>query len=117
MLVGITNAVRKLIEKTGTCDPFRICKELNIIVVKQSLGSETRGLIRKYKRSYIICINSDMDEFHQLRTCCHELGHYVLHKNINTLFLRTCTYLKIDKHEMEAEAFADTMMNELFKNI
>ncbi|WP_408646577.1 ImmA/IrrE family metallo-endopeptidase [Zhenhengia yiwuensis] len=47
----------------------------------------------------------------------HELSHYALHKNINTLFLRTCTYLKIDKHEMEAETFADMMMNELFKNL
>lgn len=113
----ITEKVHKLIAKAETCDPFRICKCLGIVVVKYPLGSETRGLIKKYKRSHIICINSDLDELHQLRTCCHELGHYILHKNINTLFMRTCTSLKTDKLETEADTFADELMSELFRDL
>lgn len=94
-----------LIKRYGTCNPFRICKDLEIIVVFSNLGLETRGLIKKYKRSYIICINSELNELEQLRTCAHELGHYMLHKNVNTLFMKTCTYLKTDKYEIEANEF------------
>lgn len=115
--MNIIAKVNKLRNEHGTADPFRICKYLGIIVVKSPLKDGTRGLIKKYKRNYIICINSEMSEFDQIRTCAHELGHYILHKKINTLFMRTCTYLKTDKHEMEAESFANALMYELFNNL
>lgn len=112
----IKQSVYSIIQKVGTCNPFTICKRLGIIVVFWPLGNETRGLIKKYKRSYIICINNELNEIDQLKTCAHELGHYILHKKINTLFMRTCTYLKTDKYEMEADSFADLLLNQLFSN-
>lgn len=111
--MDIKATTERLISRHGTCNPFRICKDLEIIIVHSELGSETRGLIRKYKRSYIICINSELDELEQLKTCAHELGHYMLHRNVNTLFMRTCTYLKTDRYEIEATEFG----NLLLKNI
>lgn len=98
--MDILSAVNELVTQHGTCNPFRICEFLDIKVVQQSLGEETRGLIKPYKRSYIICINSDLNELGQLHTCAHELGHYKLHKRVNTLFMRACTYLKTDLYEM-----------------
>ena len=123
--MNIKNKALQVITTYGTCDAFRICNELNITVVRQPLGNETKGLIYKYEYedanegedNYIVCINSDLTEHEQLRTCAHELGHYLIHKHINSIFLHRCTFLKTDRYEREAEAFADALMNELFKHI
>lgn len=111
--MNISATVKNLVDRHDTCNPFRICKELEIIVVFGDLGNETRGLIKKYKRSYIICINSRLSEAEQLQTCAHELGHYALHKQVNTLFMKTCTYLKTDKYEIQANEFADLLLQNL----
>ncbi|MBS6382501.1 MAG: ImmA/IrrE family metallo-endopeptidase [Veillonella dispar] len=38
--------------------------------------------------------------------CANELGHTILHPNINTPFLRKHTLFSIDKIERQANAFA-----------
>ena len=114
--MNLTVTIEKLTKKYGTCNPFLICQRIGIIVVFHPLGDETRGLIKKYKRSHIICINSDLDELEQLKTCAHELGHYVLHKNINTLFMSNHTYFKTDVYEFEADNFADILLTSLFES-
>ena len=113
--MNISATVKKLVNRYGTCDPFRICKELEIIVIFGDLGNETRGLIKKYKRSYIICINDQLSEPDQLQTCAHELGHYALHKQVNTLFMKTCTYLKTDKYEIQANEFAALLLQDILE--
>lgn len=113
--MNISATVKNLVNRHGTCDPFRICKELEIIVVFSNLGTETRGLIKKYKRSYIICINSELSEVEQLQTCAHELGHYALHKQVNTLFMKTCTYLKTDRYELQANEFALLLLQNIIE--
>lgn len=113
--MNINTTVEYLVQKHGTCNPFRICNDLEIIVVFSNLGEETRGLIKKYKRSYIICINSELSEFEQLQTCAHELGHFMLHKQVNTLFMRTCTYLKTDVYENQANEFAALLLQDILE--
>lgn len=39
-------------------------------------------------------------------TCAHELGHSILHQSANTPFLKSFTYLPVDKMEIEANKFA-----------
>lgn len=117
MWMDIHKIINKLIQQHGTSDPFRICKLLDIMIVLHPLGPETRGIIKSYKRSHIICINNDLDELEQLKTCAHELGHYILHRKINTLFMKTCTTLKTDLYEVQADEFADRLIENLFKDI
>lgn len=38
--------------------------------------------------------------------CAHELGHVVLHPNVNTPFMKAHTLFSIDKFEKEANTFA-----------
>jgi Zn-dependent peptidase ImmA (M78 family) len=80
------------------------------------LGTETRGLIKKYKRSHIICINNALSEIEQLKTCAHELGHYIMHRKINTLFMGKHTYLKTSLYETQANQFADLLLNKMLEN-
>ena len=42
----------------------------------------------------------------QTFTCAHELGHSILHPNANTPFLRSNTFLLVDKMEIESNKFA-----------
>ena len=38
--------------------------------------------------------------------CAHELGHMILHKESNALFMDSRTHLNVDSYEIEANKFA-----------
>lgn len=48
--------------------------------------------INYYKRIKMIHINDHLDETLQRFTCAHELGHALLHHDINTTFLKAKTF-------------------------
>lgn len=56
-----------------------------------------------------IHINQDLTEEQQRFTCCHELGHIILHPGLNTPFLRENTLFSVSKLETEANRFAICM--------
>lgn len=94
-----------LVKKHETNCPFSIAKNKGIIVMYQDLGSAW-GHYFMYKRVPIININSNLDPHTQRIVCAHELGHAVLHRDINTSFMRNHTLLSVDKIEVEANTFA-----------
>lgn len=53
-----------------------------------------------------IHINETITEHEKIFTCAHELGHALLHPNINTGFLKNSTLLSVNKFEIEANTFA-----------
>jgi Zn-dependent peptidase ImmA (M78 family) len=95
----------KLVKKFKTNNPFYIAKNLGIHVLFESLGS-IYGYYNYYKRIKIIHINEQLDESLQRFTCAHELGHALLHHDINTTFLKSKTFFSTDKIEREANTFA-----------
>lgn len=54
----------------------------------------------------MIHINSTASQQDQRFTCAHELGHVILHPNVNTPFLRRHTFYSVDRIEREANQFA-----------
>lgn len=50
--------------------------------------------------------NENVPEHLQAFVCAHELGHALLHRNINTPFLSKNTLFSIDKIERQANTFA-----------
>ncbi|MNB78605.1 Metallopeptidase ImmA [compost metagenome] len=54
----------------------------------------------------MIHINNAASEQDQRFTCAHELGHVILHPNVNTPFLRRQTLYSVDRIEREANQFA-----------
>lgn len=88
-----------------TNDPFEIASRLGITVLYESLGN-TLGYFNTYKRIKIIHINNCLEALVQRFVCAHELGHAILHPNLNTPFLRSHTLYSVDRIEREANRFA-----------
>lgn len=96
---------RKLVKKYNTDDPFYIANRIGILVLFEPLGS-IYGYYNYYKRIKMIHINDQLDETLQRFTCAHELGHALLHHDINTTFLKSKTFFSTEKIEREANTFA-----------
>lgn len=101
----IKATVAQLIKKYGTNDPYEIASQKNIIVLFEELG-DMLGYYNTSRRQRMIHINRNSTSQVQRFTCAHELGHMMLHPNINTLFLRKHTLYSIDRIEREANQFA-----------
>lgn len=101
----IRDIILKLTKKYGTYDPFELADALKISVIYEELGS-IKGYYNKPLRMKQIHINHNLNEHMQRFTCAHELGHAILHPNASTPFLRSKTFLSIDKLEIEANQFA-----------
>lgn len=61
-------------------------------------------------RKKLIYINSKLDHQVQRQVLAHELGHALLHKKVNIVFLDTHTCLNVDKLEVEANTFAAELL-------
>lgn len=95
----------KLAAKYGTRDPFRIAEELGIIIVFAPLV-DMRGFQQRVKRRNIIYINDALDEYQQRLVCAHELGHHLMHRGMNRIFMDHSTQIVTQKFENEAHMFS-----------
>ena len=95
----------RLAAKHGTRDPFRIAEDLGIIIVFAPLV-DMRGFQQRAKRRSIIYINSNLDEQQQRLVCAHELGHHLMHRGMNRIFMDHSTQIVTQKFENEAHLFS-----------
>lgn len=102
---SIQKRVTKLINKYDTNNPFDIAEARGVVVRFVDLGS-LFGFHTRHFRTSIIHINEAITEKQQLFTCAHELGHAVLHPDVNTAFLKSNTLYSTDRLEVEANTFA-----------
>lgn len=107
--MDIRKKVEALCRKYQTRDPLQICQEKGIQVIFERLGT-VRGYYSCSHRIKVIHINEALDEPQRLLTCCHELGHAVLHPKANTPYLKANTLFSVNKLEKEANLFAVCMM-------
>lgn len=107
--MDIRKTVEALCRKHQTRDPLQICREKGILVLYEPLGS-IRGYYSCSHRFKVIHINQGLEEAQQRFTCCHELGHAILHPKANTPFLRANTLFSVNKLEVEANRFAVCML-------
>lgn len=94
-----------LVRRFKTHDPFRIAKSLGIEIVFLPLHG-IRGFYQTMKRCKFIYIDSRLEEQEARFVCAHELGHAMLHRGYNRVFMDTNTYFKVDRYEIEADRFA-----------
>lgn len=79
----ICEAVERLKRKYGENDPFRLCRDMGIVILYQSLGTAPdaiKGFYLECKRIKTITINSDLPLVIQKIIVAHELGHAQLHR-------------------------------------
>ncbi len=103
--MDIKKVVHKLIQKYHTRNVFELTEAMGIIVLFEDLG-RINGYYNKQLRIKQIHINCNLPAHIQILTCAHELGHAVMHPNASTPFLRSATFLSVDRLEIEANKFA-----------
>lgn len=102
--------VDKLIKKYKTNNPFELCDDLDFMVLEVPLTG-VRGFYQYYKSNNLVYINLDLPEQVKKFVCAHELGHALMHKDTNAIYLDTRTFLKTSLYERQANQFA---MNLIF---
>lgn len=96
----------KIIRKYNTNSPFRIAKEMGVLVLYYPLKT-TLGRYTKYCRIKSIIINNNADESLWKFICAHELAHSLLHPNMNMArMISASPYMNASRFENEANLFA-----------
>ena len=95
--------------KFGTKNPFKIAKELKVLVKTDNLGDYS-GCYMYLNRHRCIFLNSNLDENGRCLVMAHELGHAILHRTQNCYFIRNKTYLLCSRIEREANIFAVNLL-------
>lgn len=110
----ICDTAEKITIEYGTRNPFRLCRDMDIILLFQALGTEknsVKGFYFESNRIRTITINSDLPEELQRIIAAHELGHAVLHRSekvhsFNELWL----FDEATAMEREANLFAAELL-------
>lgn len=105
-LKNIPLRARNLIRRHATCDPYRIARELNFDVMFLPLPSGVNGLWRRILRRKYIVIDNALDEWQQKAVLCHELGHFLMHKDYASYSMAGRTFFSNARYEHEANLFA-----------
>ena len=98
--MDIKKKADSLVRKHQTRNPFEIIQGMNVIVVFAPLCG-VRGFYQ-----YFIYIDENLPEHEKKFVCAHELGHMLLHKKANALFMDSRTHLNTHRYEVEADTFA-----------
>lgn len=107
--MNIKRLVDSLVRKYKTRNPFEIIQNLNVILVFYPLHG-VRGFYQYFQRNNIIYIDELLSDTDKLFVCAHELGHMLLHKKSNAIFLDSRTQLNTTRYELEADRFAINLL-------
>lgn len=94
-----------LVRKFGTRDPFQIADALGILIIRTPMQG-IRGFYQYIKRCRIIYIDSGLSDRDARFVCAHEIGHALLHRGYDRIFMDTHTYFAVNRYEIEADRFA-----------
>lgn len=89
----------------NTNNPFEIARERNIRILYEPMKT-TLGFYVRYRRFQHIILNDDLSEGMQRFVCAHELGHSILHADLNVPKLTRYTMFSRDKFERQANKFS-----------
>jgi Zn-dependent peptidase ImmA (M78 family) len=96
----------KLVKTYKTTDVFEICLSEKIIYRELDIHPEINVIYQYVMRNRIITINSNLNANDKRITCEHELGHAVMHKKYNCTYLKTKTFINLNKLEKQADVFS-----------
>lgn len=88
-----------------TNNPFTIARKRNIGILYEPMKT-TYGFYVRYRRFQHIILSDVLSEGMQQFVCAHELGHSILHADLNVPKLTRYTMFSRDKFEMQANTFA-----------
>lgn len=103
--MNIKKRVNQLVRKYKTRNPLEIAENMGCIIIRQPLNG-VRGFYHYFQRNHIICIDDSLPEHIVKFVVAHELGHIILHKGSNAIFMDTNTFFVRNKLENQANKFA-----------
>lgn len=111
----IADAAKRIKRKYDETDPWKLAKEMNILVAMEPMGLHDgccKGFFMIHNRIRHITINSDLPEELQRIILAHELGHAVLHTGRKTFaaFHEMTLFDSVHAAEYEANVFASELL-------
>ncbi|MBQ8533695.1 MAG: ImmA/IrrE family metallo-endopeptidase [Clostridia bacterium] len=91
-------------------DPFAAAEALGITVLFLELPDCTKGICYEVQNHKIIILSNTLSKGEARYFCAHELGHAVLHPELNYSFLMSRTLFEPKKFEREADIFAAELL-------
>lgn len=120
----ISRKAATVIKKYDETEPLRLCRAMGIIDIYRPMGLDEgccKGFYISQSRMQAIVINSDLPRILQRVIMAHELGHAVLHKNMDSLraFHDFSMFDESTVYEYEANIFAAELLlpDEKVKNV
>ena len=110
--ISIDNFVHNLIEKYGTRSPFELCKKMNIQILFVDLPDKVDGFFLNSKVTSSILINKRLSLPQRKLICAHELGHALLHSDVNAINYEESNPDYIEKLENEADMFSKFLIDD-----
>lgn len=101
--------VNRLARFHKTRDPFEMIRGMNVILVYYPLEG-VRGFYQYFQRNNIIYLDERLSDCEKRFVLAHELGHMILHKKSNAIFMDTRTQFNTTKYEIEANKFAAELL-------
>ncbi|AMQ72492.1 hypothetical protein BAMY6614_03685 [Bacillus amyloliquefaciens UMAF6614] len=98
-----------VIHDHGTNDVYKICDDLKIIILDGNLG-RINGFLQYYKKEDKYLIHVNKNSVYPKIIVAHELGHYFLHKCLNTFQMENCSLILENKLEYQADIFASELL-------
>lgn len=95
----------EIADRHNTNNPFEIARERDIRILYVSMKT-TFGFYVRYHRMQNIILNDVLSKGMQQFVCAHELGHSILHADLNVPKLTRYTMFSRDKFEIQANTFA-----------
>ncbi|QUH28299.1 ImmA/IrrE family metallo-endopeptidase [Vallitalea guaymasensis] len=105
----IKHKINNLLEQYGTNEPTELADYLGIAIIYEYLGNNN-GLYINQNGCKFIVVNKNLDYYDQRVIIAHELGHAVLHSNLNMAYLENNTYYSRDKFEYQANYFVANLL-------
>ena len=110
----IIHTVKKIRKQYGEDDPFRLCKEMKIILLPTPMGTgdgAIKGFFFRKCRISTITYNTDLSGTLQKIIVAHELGHARLHmKSRVHMFHDVALFDESSQYEKEANLFAAELL-------
>ena len=110
MIRRIIDLAEKIKQEYGTCNPSELCRCLGITLLTADLPRHINGFYMETAGKQAVVIGSSIKAPLDSACTAHELGHALLHKGINTVFLTDSTNFVTGRYEREADLFAAALL-------